>query len=339
MIRKFSLLLLLVGLFSCQEDPYKVDLENVKHIVRYHNLDSAFRYAHSNQQRKLITELLKEDFDLSQFCFPYALQVSTKTDSAFLNGLQRTFAHPFNKKVSQALDQRSTWRYKTFAQIEAGLKRLHFLAPKVPVGKDVYFTYTQFAASAYASSKAIVLGQERYLGQNHGVIAALPAQQFYGWIKEGMEPQYATSDALLIWLSTNVLKATDENLASEMIRWGKLLAILEIISPEVQMHNHLRYTEADFQWALKAERGFWEYLVDQQFLFKTDQELNMNLLNEGPYTIGLPQESPDRMGRFLGYRIVKQYIEANQPSISTLLQTPYHQILKKYEVPQWVTKS
>jgi hypothetical protein len=178
------------------------------------------------------------------------------------------------------------------------------------------------------------LGQERYLGQAHGVIASLPAQQFYGWIKEGMQPQYATSDALLIWLSTNVLKATDENLASEMIRWGKLLAILELISPEVQMHNHLRYTNADFQWALKAERGFWEYLVDQQFLFKTDQELNMNLLNEGPYTIGLPQESPDRMGRFLGYRIVKQYIEANQPSISTLLQTPYHQILKKYEVPK-----
>ena len=334
MIRKFSLLLLLFGLFSCKEDPYKVDLENVKHIVRYHNLDSAFRYAHSNQQLKLITELLKEDFDLSQFCFPYALQVSTKTDSAFLNGLQRTYAHPFNKKVSQALDQRSKWRYTTFERIEAGLKRLHYLAPKTPVAKDIYFTYTQFAASAYASPKAIVLGQERYLGPTHGIIASLPAQQFYGWIKEGMAPQYATSDALLIWLSTNVLKATDENLASEMIRWGKLLAILEIISPEVQMHKHLRYSEADYQWALKAERGFWEYLVDQQFLFKTDQELNMNLLNEGPYTIGLPQESTDRMGRFLGYRIVKQYIEANEPSISALLQTPYHQILKKYEVPQ-----
>lgn len=334
MIRKFSLLVLLVGIFSCQEDPYKVDLENVKHIVRYHNLDSAFRYAHSNQQRKLITELLKEDFDLSQFCFPYALQVSTKTDSAFLNGLQRTFAHPFNKKVSQALDQRSTWRYKTFAQIEAGLKRLHFLAPKVPVAKDVYYTYTQFAASAYASSKAIVLGQERYLGQTHGVIAALPAQQFYGWIKEGMEPQYATSDALLIWLSTNVLKATDENLASEMIRWGKMLAIAEIIAPEIPLQRVLRYTKQDLDWAIKAERGFWEYLVDQQFLFKMDQELNMNLLNEGPYTIGLPQESPDRMGRFLGYRIVKQYIDQEQPTLQVLLDTPYHQILKKYEVPK-----
>jgi uncharacterized protein YjaZ len=119
-----------------------------------------------------------------------------------------------------------------------------------------------------------------------------------------------------------------------MLRWGKLIAILEIISPEVKLEQHLRYSQADLTWALNSERGFWEYLVEQQLLFKTDQELNMNLLNEGPYTIGLPQESPDRMGRFLGYRIVKQYIEAEQPSISALLQTPYHQILKKYEVPQ-----
>lgn len=334
MIIKCCLLLLIAGLFSCKPDPYAVALQGTKHTVNYHNLDSSFRYAHQNQQIKLISQLLKKEFDLAQFCFPYALQVSTKSDSAFLNGLQRTYAQPFNKKVFRTLDQRSHWRSKTFAQIEAGLKRLHVLAPKAPIATEVYYTYTQFAASAYASSTAIVLGQERYLGPAHQIVAALPAQQFYDWIKQGMAPQYATSDALLIWLSTNVLKPTEENLASEMIRWGKLLAILELISPEVKLHNHLRYSNADFQWALKAERGFWEYLVEQQFLFQTDQELHMNLLNEGPYTIGLPQESPDRMGRFLGYRIVKQYITTNQPSITALLRIPYHQILKQYKVPQ-----
>jgi hypothetical protein len=315
-------------------DPYQVDLDSAKHHVSYQNLDSSFRYAHVDEQRRLIKALLVSDFDLSQFCFPYALQVSTQSDSAFINGLQRTYSHPFNKQVCSALDKRAKWRQQTFLQIEAGLKRLAVLAPKASVAKSVYFAYTQFAASAYASSKAIVLGQERYLGRNHQLTSSLPPQQFYDWIKEGMEPQYASSDALVIWLSTNVLKSTDENFASEMIRWGKLLAILEIISPEVQLHNHLRYSEQDFEWALKAERGVWEYLVDQQMLFKTDQELNMNFLNEGPYTIGLSQESPDRMGRFLGYRIVKQYIDANQPTIPALLALPYHQILKKYEVPQ-----
>jgi uncharacterized protein YjaZ len=83
-----------------------------------------------------------------------------------------------------------------------------------------------------------------------------------------------------------------------------------------------------------SEAKFWEYLVEQQLLFKTDQELNMNLLNEGPYSIGLPQESPDRMGRFLGYQIVKQYLDAEQPSIQELINIPYNQILQKYQVPK-----
>jgi hypothetical protein len=334
MIQKLCLLLLLTSLFSCRPDPYKVDLDSVKYEVAYANLDSAFRYAPVSQQRRQIKLLLNEDFDLTQFCFPFALQVSTKSDSAFINGLERVHSHPFNRTVFKTLDKRAKWRMRTFNEIHAGLKRLHFLAPNVPTAKTVYFIYSQFAASAYSSPKSIVIGQERYLGPNHPIITQLPPQQFYSWIKEGMQANYASSDALLSWLSTNVLKPTDENLASEMIRWGKLLAILEIISPELELNNQLRYSKADLDWALNAERGFWEYLVDQQFLFKTDQELIMNFLNEGPYTIGLPQESPDRMGRFLGYRMVKQYIDANEPSIPALLKTPYHQILKKYEVPK-----
>ena len=334
MIQKLGILVLIIGLFACHQDPYDVNIDQAHLKVKYLNLDSTFRYSTPRQQIAEVKQLIKTDFDLSQFCFPYALQVSTKTDSAFINGLQRTYAHPFYKQIGKALDQRNKWRYLTFAQISAGMKRLHILAPKVPVAKTVCFAYTQFAASAYASEQTIVLGQERYLGPNHQLIKTLPAQQFYDWIKEGMAPEYATSDALLIWLSSNVLKPTDENLASEMIRWGKMLAIAEIIAPEIPLQRVLRYTKQDLDWAIKAERGFWEYLVDQQFLFKMDQELNMNLLNEGPYTIGLPQESPDRMGRFLGYRIVKQYIEQEQPTLQVLLDTPYHQILKKYEVPK-----
>jgi hypothetical protein len=116
MIRKLSLLLLLIGLYACKSDPYQVDLDSAKHHVSYQNLDSSFRYAHVDEQRRLIKALLVSDFDLSQFCFPYALQVSTQSDSAFVNGLQRTYSHPFNKQVCSALDKRYKWRQQTFLE-------------------------------------------------------------------------------------------------------------------------------------------------------------------------------------------------------------------------------
>lgn len=334
MIQKLGFLLLTIGIWGCSNNPYAVDIEDAKLYLKYQNIDSALRYSTPKEQIKLYNALSKQDSDLAQFCFPYALQVSTKSDSAFLFDIKRTYQHAFTKQISAVLDQKQKWRLQTFKQIQSALKRMHLLLPHTSIPSSVCFTYTQFAASAYASPKSIVLGQERYLGPQNTLIRSLPPQQFYDWIKEGMSPQFASSDALLVWLNTNVLKSKDENLAAEMIRWGKLLAILEICSPELKLSQVLRYSDADLEWATNAERGFWEYLVDQQALFKTDQELLMNLLNEGPYTIGLPKESPDRMGRFLGYRIVKQYIENEQPSLTQLLHTPYHQILKKYEVPQ-----
>ncbi len=334
MIQKLGFLLLLAVITSCGHDPYKVDINRSKLHVNYLNLDSTFRFSTQGQQRKEFQKLLKTDLDLVEFSFPYALNISIETDSSFYNGLNTTFQHPYTKQIIQSIDKQHKWRLKTFNQIETALKRFQILLPDAKIPSTICFTYTQFAASAYASSKSIVIGQERYLGYNHPMIKALPSQQFFDWIKKGMEPEFASTDGLLVWLSTNVLKSSDENLASEMIRWGKLLAIVEICAPEIQLHKVLRYSPTDLKWALQAERGFWEYIVEQQFLFKTDQELNMNLLNEGPYTIGLPKESPDRMGRFLGYRIVKQYIVAQKPTLKQLINTPYHQILKKYEVPK-----
>jgi uncharacterized protein YjaZ len=67
-------------------------------------------------------------------------------------------------------------------------------------------------------------------------------------------------------------------------------------------------------------------------LFKTDEETRVNLLKEGPYSIGLPKESPDRIGQFMGYQIVKQHMEAEEISLKKLVEMPYNELLQKYKV-------
>jgi uncharacterized protein YjaZ len=38
-------------------------------------------------------------------------------------------------------------------------------------------------------------------------------------------------------------------------------------------------------------------------------------VNDGPFTSGLPQESPSRVGIWIGWQMVKQYMEKN-PSLT-----------------------
>ena len=334
MIRGFGLLALLSLVFACQQDPYKVDIAQVPDELHALNLDSVLRHQPQQKLSQYVGVLYKQDPEAIEFCLPYALQIPLKPDSLFKKAYLQSFNNPFNVQVFAALDTMQRWRIKVRQEISNAFRRLHVLEPKLARPAQIYFAYTQFAASAYCSAKTIVIGQERYLGPQHPVIQMLPEQQFYRWIKNGLAPQYAATDAVLVWLSTQLIKETDDNFASEMIRWGKLLAILDILLPEQSIATKLRYQQKAYEWALASESKFWEYLVEQQFLFKTDQELNMNLLNEGPYSIGLPQESPDRMGRFLGYQIVKQYLNEQHPSIQELINTPYNRILQKYQVPK-----
>ena len=56
------------------------------------------------------------------------------------------------------------------------------------------------------------------------------------------------------------------------------------------------------------------------------------MLNEGPFTIGLPEESPDRLGQYLGWKIVHDYMSKKDISLEELIKTPYNNILQEYEI-------
>jgi hypothetical protein len=302
--------------------------------LSYFNLDSALRSSSAAKQLQIRSSLAQQDQRMLEFCFPYSLSIPLSPDSSFLKATQAFYSNTYFRALSNALDSKKKWRLKTMNELIYGFKALQHFLPKYKDPSQLVFANTRFTASAFCTDKSIVIGQERYLGATHSLIESLPENQFYRWIKEAMEPQYAAGDALLVWMSSHVLPETTENYASEMLRWGKLLYLLKVCLPETPEATIVRYSASDWKWALASEHGFWQYLVESQLLYKTDEKTRMNLLHEGPFTIGLPKESPDRMGRFMGYRIVCQYMENQEVDLQTLLQTPYHQILQKYEVPK-----
>ena len=67
-------------------------------------------------------------------------------------------------------------------------------------------------------------------------------------------------------------------------------------------------------------------------LFKNNEVDKVNLLNEAPFTIGLPDKSPDRLGQFLGWKIVQKYMSKNNISLKELIKIPYNTILQEYEI-------
>ena len=217
-------------------------------------------------------------------------------------------------------------------EIKAGFKHLKFHLPNGKIPEQVVFMNSFFASNAFSTEKQIGIGLERYLGKQMDVIQELPPDQFYEWIRDGMDAEFLTRDALCSWIMTHYVDEVDGNLTENIIRWGKILYLTQAAFPDASAAWIMRYSEEKYQWAIDNEYEIWKYLADQKMLFKIDDRNKMNLLNEGPYTVGLPEKGPDRLGQFIGFRMLQKYMEIKKVSVEQLIQTPYTEILVEYQI-------
>ena len=74
--------------------------------------------------------------------------------------------------------------------------------------------------------------------------------------------------------------------------------------------------------------------VNEKMLFKNNDLDKANLLKEAPFTIGLPEKSPDRFGQFLGWQMVRHYMKKNKITLEELIKIPYNNILQEYEIEE-----
>jgi hypothetical protein len=335
----FSFVLLLVG---CNRNPYNIDTDSISINLDFTHSDSILRSISQkgslNSPRQWLQhrdQIYQSDKDIAGYLFGYCYGVRMKPDTSFLNGLNRYNTNPFVLRLEERISQQFSTKLPGYSNtVKESFKRLKAHFPKQAIPSHIFWINSGFTSSIFCSKKSIAIGLERYLGPKADVIKELPNDRFYSWIKDGMLAKYINRDVVLGWLSTHYIDETKENYASEMIRWGKLLFITYAVLPNESEATIMRYGQKDYDWALASEGALWKYIVDEQLLYETGEDAKQSLLHEGPFTRGLPQESPDRMGQFLGYRMVKQYMENNDISLSKLKTTPYLKILQAYEAPQ-----
>jgi hypothetical protein len=330
-----SLFLPLIALFifaSCSRNPLNVDATETKVTIEYVHLDSIYRSANSRDLVAYHRQFLTEIPEIYEYELGYCLRFANASDSALLNGLSLFLADSYIKQLEKQLEKdfRDVSKFKE--DITGGFKYLKFHFPDKPTPKHVVFMNSLFQSSAFVTKKEIGIGIERYLSSSLPVIRKLPGQEFPKWMRDDWDVTFLPRDAVCSWVMTHIVPEKEGNLAEQIIRWGKILYITHAAFPDKGPSHAMRYTEKEYKWALTNEAQFWKYLVDQKMLFMTNERDVANFLREGPFTAGIPKKGPDRLGQFLGYQIVRKYMESTDDSFSEMIKKPYNQILKEYVV-------
>lgn len=178
------------------------------------------------------------------------------------------------------------------------------------------------------SDSGLLIGLDLHLGRNYPYYSKVSYLTDY--MLPRLEPSHLVADGVKLLVDDLVPPASGDQLIDEMVRAGKIIYILKNCMPEVSDSVLLGFTGPQTDWAFEGERNMWEYLVEQNLLFSSDVKVISRMMNDGPFTAGLPAGSPARMAAFTGWRMVHRYMEKNEKvSLEQLLQISSAEILKK----------
>lgn len=192
-----------------------------------------------------------------------------------------------------------------------------------PIGMVSAFQYKNAL-----SDSILMLGLDLYLGRNYRYYPQV--SYITAYMLPRLEPNRLVPDAIRMMIADMLPPmGSQPNLISEMVNEGKALYILQSIMPGLQDSLLLNYTSQEALWAKANELSIWEYLLNENLLYSNDRRIISRLMNDGPFTAGLPQESPSRLGTFTGWKIVSSYMKKNNGvTLPALLQIPSQELLK-----------
>ncbi len=191
---------------------------------------------------------------------------------------------------------------------------------------QIYFFISGFNRSLSGLYNGdIAVGVDMYLGSNYEYYNRV----VYDYQKQTMRKECIPVDVISYFLFTKTpFNSTKSRLLENMIYRGKIMFVVSLLFPKETPWEVAGYTKEQWDWCLRNERAIWELMMDKKDLYKTDPLVLTSYLNDGPFTSEISQQSPGRLGMWIGWRIVESYMNHHpEISIRQLLETSDAQLI------------
>lgn len=101
-----------------------------------------------------------------------------------------------------------------------------------------------------------------------------------------------------------------DNVMDKMIFEGKKLYFLDAVLPFQPDSVKIGYGGEQIKWCMENEANLWKFFIENEILYSTDIQIINKFFTDGPFTRGFPG-SPARLGAWLGWQIVRKYMDAH----------------------------
>jgi gliding motility-associated lipoprotein GldB len=159
----------------------------------------------------------------------------------------------------------------------------------------------------FISDTLIVFGIDYFIGKE-----ATYRPQAYEYILKRYEREMMVPAAMLL-LSNRFNKANtiDRTVLSEMINMGKAYYFVGQIMPCTPDSLIIGYSGQELADVKHNEGKIWAHFIEKSLLYEKNPFLINKYLGERPSTPEIDAKAPGRLGAWVGWQIVRNYMEKN----------------------------
>lgn len=178
-----------------------------------------------------------------------------------------------------------------------------------------------------ATPDKLIVSIDTYLGKDHELYAGINKYQ-----RENLNRAQLPADAALAYASLFVAPTMQRSLLENMIYHGKLHYLQELFAPQVAGDLLFSCTPEKFDFMVSNENQMWRYFIDNEILYDTDTALLSRFILPAPFSkfyLEVDQQTPGGVGRYIGYRMVKSFMENNEVDLETMINLNGETIFKR----------
>ena len=311
--RKYFVALTMVFILSCNGEPaIEGEIARIPIELKIERFDREFAHASPSD----IPSLKKR--------FPQ-LFPKQYADSVWVAKLKDTLQQELLAEVDNTFGE--------FSFQKEGLVSLFqhivYYFPKFEVPKVVTLTSdVQYDNRVILTDSLLLLGLDNYLGADHRFYSGLS-----NYIAKGLDKNFLISDVTAAFAKKVNRYPRNRTFLSRMVYYGKELYLKDKLIPKTSDAQKINYSEEELLWSKSNEEQIWRYFIEQRLLYSTDAELDRRFLDTAPFSkfgLELDSESPGRLGRYIGWQIVRAFVDGHPDlSISEVLDMSADELFKR----------
>ncbi|MDQ3190345.1 MAG: hypothetical protein M3Q58_02000 [Bacteroidota bacterium] len=321
----YSFLVLALLMSSCKNDRLKIDVSKNNTTVSIFRLEKELFEKKPDYEKHL--KLFGKLGDFYKNYVEIMINAGPIKDSLTINGLNLFTQDSEIKGVYKDVISEYPDLSGLNAEFSNAFKHYNHYFPNKNIPEVITYI-SGFNYAIAASDSVLGVGLDMYLGKDYEFYRMIGFPQYKTY---SMRNEYITHDAVKGWIATEFeFDPVEKDMLEQIIHHGKIMYIMDAVFPYSEDSLKIGYTKEQLDWCVNNQVNIWSHFIDKQLLFSSNSKEIMTYLNEGPFTPGMPRESPPKLGIWLGWQIVKAYMERqDEVDLEKLLEAKAPYILKE----------